>query len=69
MLGDLDDTFSFPLHIALTELKSNIIIFPNKLGTKVNKYVPLKGVFENNGWDVDLLTVKARGTGYTALGK
>ena len=31
MLGDLDSTFSFPPHIAFTELRPDIIIFSNEL--------------------------------------
>ena len=65
-------------HIALTELRPDITIFPNKLkrvivieltcrceenmeawhNTKVNKYIPLKSVAENKGWNVDLLAVE-----------
>ena len=69
LLGDLEDTFSFPPHIAFTELRPDITTFSNKpkriilieltcpyeenmeawRNTKVNKYMPLKGVIENNG--------------------
>ena len=84
MLGDLDGTFSFPLHIAFTELRPNITIFSNKLqrvilveltcpceenmeawhNIKVNKYLPLKSVTENNGWSVDLFAVEVGATRY-----
>ena len=78
LLGDLDGTFSFPPHIAFTELRPDITIFSNKLkrvilieltcpyeenmeawyNVKVNKYLPLKSVIENNGWSVDLFAVE-----------
>ena len=84
MLGDLDDTFSFPPHIAFTELRPDITIFSNKLkrvilieltcpceenveawhNAKVNKYLPLKSVIENNGWSVDLFAVEVGAGGY-----
>ena len=84
LLGDLDGTFSFPLHIASTELRPNITIFSNKLqrvilveltcpceenmeawhNIKVNKYLPLKSVTENNGWSVDLFAVEVGATRY-----
>ena len=78
LLGDLDGSFSFPPHIAFTELRPDITICSNKLkrvilieltcpceenmeawhNVKVNKYMPLKSVIENNGWNVDLLAVE-----------
>ena len=84
LLGDLDGTFSFPPHIAFTELRPDITIFSNKLkrvilieltcpceenmeawhNAKVNKYLPLKSVIENNGWSVDLFAVEVGARGY-----
>ena len=84
LLGSLDGTFSFPLHIAFTELTPGITIFSNKLkrvilieltcpceeiieawhNAKVNKYLPLKGVAENNSWSVDLFAVEVGARGY-----
>ena len=84
LLGDLDGSFSFPPHIAFTELRPDIIIFSNKLkrvilieltcpceenmeawhNAKVNKYMPLKSVIENNGWNVDLFAVEVGARGY-----
>ena len=77
LLGDLDGTFSFPPHIAFTELRPDITIFSNKLkrvilieltspceedreawhNVKIDKYLPLKSVIENNSWSVDLFAV------------
>ena len=84
LLGKLDGSFSFPLHIAFTELRPDITIFSDKLKrvilieltcpceenmeawhhTKVNKYMPLKRVIENNGWNVDLFPVEVGARGY-----
>ena len=84
LLGDLDGSFSFPSHIAFTELRPDIVIFSNKLkrvilielncpceenmeawhNAKVNKYMPLKIVTENNGWNVDLFAVEVGARGY-----
>ena len=84
LLGDLDGTFSFPPHIAFTELRPDITIFSNKLkrvilieltcpcgesmeawhNVKVNKYLPLKSIVENNGWSVDLFAVEVGARGY-----
>ena len=84
LLGDLDGSFSFPSHIAFTELRPDIVIFSNKLkrvilielncpceenmeawhNAKVNKYMPLKSVTENNGWNVDLFAVEVGARGY-----
>ena len=84
LLGHLDGSFSFPPHIAFTELRPDIIIFSNKLkrvilieltcpceenmeawhNAKVNKYMPLKCVIENNGWNVDLFAVEVGARGY-----
>ena len=84
LLGDLDGTFSFPPHIAFTELRPDITIFSNKLkrvilikltcpceenmeawhNAKVNKYLPLKSVIENNGWSVDQFAVEVGARGY-----
>ena len=84
LLGDLDATFSFPPHIALTELRSDITIFFNKLesvilieltcpcqehteawrNAKINKYMPLKSVIENNGCSLDLFAVEVGARGY-----
>ena len=84
LLGDLDGSFSFPPHIAFTELRPDIIIFSNNLkrvilieltcpceenmeawhNAKVNKYMPLKSVIENNGWNVDLFAVEVGARGY-----
>ena len=83
-LGDLDGSFSFPPHIAFTELRPDITFFSNKLtrvilielaspceenmkawhNPKVNKYMPLKSVIENNGWNVDLFAVEVGAKGY-----
>ena len=84
LLEDLDGTFSFPPHIAFTELRPDITIFSNKLkrvilieltcpceenmeawhNVKVNKYLPLKSVIENNGWSVELFAVEVGARGY-----
>ena len=84
LLGDLDDTFSFPPHIAYTELKPDITIFSNQLkrvilieltcpceenlealcNAKVNKYMPLKSVIENNSLSVNLFAVEVGVRGY-----
>ena len=84
LLGDLDGSFSFPPHIAFTELRPDIIIFSNNLkrvilieltcpceenmeawqNAKVNKYMPLKSVIGNNGWNVDLFAVEVGARGY-----
>ena len=78
LLGHVDDTFSFPSHIAFTELRPDITIFSNKLkkvilieltcpceenmeawnNAKINEYMPLKSVTENNGWIVTYLQWK-----------
>ena len=84
LLGNLDGSFSFPPHIAFTELRTDITIFSNKRkrvilieltcpceenmealhNAKVNKYMPLKSVIENNGWNVDLFAVEVGAGGY-----
>ena len=84
LLGDLDGSFSFPPHIAFTQLRPDITIFSNKLkrvilieltclceenmeawhNAKVNKYMPLKSVTENSGWNVDLFAVEVGARGY-----
>ena len=84
LLEDLDGIFSFPPHIAFTELRPDITIFSSKLkrvilmeltcpceenieawhNAKVNKYMPLKGVIENNSCSADLFAVEVGARGY-----
>ena len=69
LLVDLDSNYCFPIHIAFTQLRPDILhlsmffferLYSLKPGhsTKINKYLALKVTIESNGWSVKHFAVE-----------